>query len=74
MKIHLASAEEKALFQRRRKNQERNRCGVGIWYRDGDITARALLICMCACVQASETNGMDPKSKVMTVYSGKHAG
>lgn len=71
MKIHLASAEEKALFQRRRKNQERNRCGVGIWYGDGDVTARALL--MCVCVQASETNGMDPKSKVMAVYSGKHA-
>lgn len=29
---------------------------------------------VCASVQASETDGMDPKSKVMTVYSGKHAG
>lgn len=62
------------MSEEKKEKPERNCCGVGIWYSDGDATARALLSHACACVQASETGGMDPKSKVMTGYSGQHAG
>lgn len=40
----------------------------------GVVGGRALPMRVCASVQASETDGMDPKGKVMTVYSGQHAG
>lgn len=40
----------------------------------GWVDGRALPMRVCASVQASETDGMDPKGKVMTVYSGQHAG
>lgn len=49
-------------------------CGVGVWYSDGEVTARVLLMRMCASVQASETDGMDPKSEVMTVTLGSMLG
>lgn len=57
-----------------RRELGRNRVWGGWRAQWCAATARALPMRVCASVQASETDGMDPKSKVMTVYSGKHAG